>query len=71
MTLDVENVGCVTCAPIVKRSLSRVPGVSRVAVAEREGAAIATVTFDDASATTDALTAATTNVGFPSRVREN
>ena len=71
VTLDVENVSCVTCAPIVKRTLSRVPGVSRVAVTERAGAAVATVTFDDQRVTADALAVATANVGFPSHVRAN
>ena len=71
VTLDVENVSCVTCAPIVKRTLSRVPGVSRVVVTERAGAAVATVTFDDQRVTPHALTVATTNVGFPSQVRAN
>ena len=71
VTLEVENVSCVTCAPIVKRTLSRVPGVSRVVVTERAGAAVATVTFDDQRVTPDALAVATTNVGFPSKVRAN
>ena len=71
VTLDVENVSCVTRAPIVKRTLSKMPGVSRVVVAERAGAATATVTFDDARVTADALTVATTNAGFPSQVRAN
>ena len=70
-TLDVENVSCVTCAPIVKRTLSRVPGVSRVVVTERAGAAVAVVTFDDQRVTPEALAVATTNVGFPSQVRAN
>ena len=70
-TLDVDNVSCATCAPIVKRTLSRLPGVSRVVVTEQAGAAIATVTFDDARVTADALTVATTNAGYPARVREN
>ena len=71
VTLDVENVSCITCAPIVKRTLSRVPGVSRVVVTERAGAAVATVTFDDQRVTPEALAVATTNVGFPSQVRAN
>lgn len=71
VTLDVENVSCVTCAPIVKRTLSRVPGVARVVVTERAGAAVATVTFDDQRVTPEALAVATTNVGFPSQVRAN
>jgi mercuric ion binding protein len=45
VTLAVENVSCVTCAPIVKRTLSRVPGVSQVVVADQAGTATATVSF--------------------------
>ena len=71
VTLDVANVSCVTCAPIVKRTLSRIAGVSRVVVTEHAGAAIATVTYDDQGVAADALAAATTNVGFPSQVRAN
>ncbi|MCO6416090.1 cation transporter [Siccirubricoccus sp. KC 17139] len=66
-TLEVQNVSCATCAPIVKRTLSRVPGVSRVAVSEGNGTATATVTFDDARTDVAALVQATTNAGFPSR----
>ena len=69
VTLDVDNVSCATCAPIVKRTLARMPGVSRVDVAEQAGAAVAIVTFDDARVTADALTVATTNAGYPARVR--
>ncbi len=42
-TLEVQNVTCASCAPIVKRTLARVPGVSRVAVTEGSGTATATV----------------------------
>lgn len=66
-TLEVQNVSCVTCVPIVKHTLTRVPGVSRVAVAERSGTATATVTFDAARTDVAALVQATTNAGFPSR----
>lgn len=69
--LEVENVSCVSCAPIVKRTLARMPGVSQVAVIERGGMAIATVTFDDEKVTADALAGATTNAGYPSRVIQN
>jgi periplasmic mercuric ion binding protein len=71
VTLDIENVGCATCAPILKRTLSRMPGVSRVVIAERAGSATTTVTFDDARVTPNALFVTTTNAGFPSRAREN
>lgn len=71
VTLAVENVSCVTCAPIVKRTLSRLPGVNRVDVSERAGATTATVSFDDGLVTPEALTVAVTNAGFPARVQEN
>ncbi len=66
-TLQVQNVSCVSCAPIVKRSLVAVPGVSQVAVSETDEKATATVTFDDAQTNVAALVQATTNAGFPSR----
>jgi mercuric ion binding protein len=71
VTLAVENVGCVTCAPIVKRTLFRMPGVSLVVVAELNGAAAATVSFDDGQVTPEAMTRAVTNAGFPAHVQEN
>jgi mercuric ion binding protein len=66
-TLEVQNVSCISCAPIVKRSLARVPGVSQVAVSEADETATATVTFDNARTNVAALVQATTNAGFPSR----
>lgn len=71
VTLDVENVSCVTCAPIVRRTLARLPGVNRVVVAEQAGAATATVSFDDGRITAEALKTAVTNAGFPAHMREN
>jgi mercuric ion binding protein len=68
VTLDVENATCALCGPIVKRVLSRVPGVRRVDVSEGAGRATATVTFDDSRATVAALIDATTRAGYPSRV---
>ncbi len=66
-TLEVQNVSCVSCAPIVRRSLAAVPGVSQVAVSEADEQATATVTFDDTRTSVAALVQATTNAGFPSR----
>jgi periplasmic mercuric ion binding protein len=67
-TLAVKNMTCVTCGPIVKKSLSRVPGVTAVEVST-EGHT-ATITYDDAKTNTKALIAATTNAGYPSQVRK-
>ena len=61
-TLAVENMTCVTCAPTVKKSLSRVPGVTAVEVSAKTHTA--TVTYDDAKTSTAALIAATTNAGY-------
>ncbi|TDW25243.1 mercuric ion binding protein [Rhizobium azibense] len=68
-TLDVENVSCAVCAPIVKRTLSRMPGVRQVALVEQDGTATATVSFDDEQVTQEALAAAVTNAGFPTQVQ--
>lgn len=71
VTLGVKNVSCETCGPIVKKTLSRMPGVSEVTLAERAGRATAKVTFDDAKVTLEALVAATTNAGYPATIIEN
>ena len=56
VTLAVDGMTCVSCPYIVKQTLARVPGVGKV-----------TVSFKKKTAGV-ALTIATTNVGFPSRV---
>jgi len=68
-TLEVKNVGCFTCVPLVKKVLSRTAGVSEFAVVERFGAATATVSFDDEKVTPEALAQAITNAGFPAAVK--
>lgn len=69
-TLEVRNVSCASCAPIVRSALSRLPGVSSVSVSERAGAATARVAFDDALISTEAMRKATKDAGFPSTVVE-
>jgi len=66
--LDVANATCELCGPIVKRALTRVPGVLDVKVAETEGAAVATVRFDDGHTDVASLITSPTNAGYPSRV---
>ena len=68
VTLAVENMTCVTCGPVVKKSLSRVSGVTAVEVSVE--AHTATVTYDYAKTSTKSLIAATTNAGYPSQVRK-
>lgn len=64
VTLAVKKMSCVTCGPIVQKSLSRVPGVLRAQVSQKSGTAI--VVYDDAKTNVPALTAATAKAGFPS-----
>ena len=64
VTLAVENMYCAACPHTVKASLEAVPGVAKVAVSYKDKTA--TVTFDDAKIGVNALTAATTNAGYPS-----
>ncbi|MFQ5544682.1 MAG: mercury resistance system periplasmic binding protein MerP [Acidiferrobacterales bacterium] len=68
VTLAVKNMTCASCPYIVKQSLAAVPGVSNVKVSFKNKIAI--VTFEDSTTTVAALTAATTNSGFPSEVLE-
>lgn len=70
VVLSVRNANCELCAPIVKKSLARVAGVSAVDVQQTDQMAdpVATVTFDDAATDVAALIAATTNAGYPSHV---
>jgi mercuric ion binding protein len=68
VALNVDKADCALCAPIVKMTLQRVPGVKTVSVAEATAtsAAVATVTFDDTATNVQALVTATTNAGYPS-----
>lgn len=69
--LTVEKATCSLCAPIVKRVLSKVPGVKSVKIVEANGdaPAVATVAYDDAVTTVAKLTSATTNAGYPSHLK--
>lgn len=69
--LAVEKANCALCAPVVKGALSKVPGVKSVKVAEAnaDAPAVATVTYDDAVTSVASLTKATTNAGFPSHLK--
>jgi mercuric ion binding protein len=69
VTLRVENLFCATCPYIVKQVLAGVSGVSQVDVSYQDKMAV--VTFDDSQTDVSALTAATTNAGFPSRPEDS
>ncbi len=66
VTLALDNLFCITCPYIVKQTLVRIDGVSAVEVSYREQTAV--VTFDDDKTDVAALTTATGDAGFPSRL---
>lgn len=67
VTLAIDNMSCVTCPITVKTAIKRVPGVRAVQVDYKTKQA--TVTFDDTRTSAKALAKASTDVGFPGRVK--
>lgn len=67
VTLEVDNMTCVSCPYIVDMALERIPGVTAVQVSYEDKTA--TVTFDDTRASVAELTQATHNAGFPSQLQ--
>ena len=62
----IDKMTCATCPITVRTAMSRVDGVRSVKVdfdAKR-----ATVTYDPARATPEAIAAASTNAGYPARL---
>lgn len=66
VTLAVANMTCATCPPIVRGSLSAVPGVTKVTVSAEKASAV--VTFDDQKTNVEALIKAATNAGYPAKL---
>jgi mercuric ion binding protein len=64
VTLAVENMFCEACPYMVKKTIERVSGVSKVTVSFKEKTAV--VVFDDARVQVNDLTNAATKAGFPS-----
>jgi len=64
ITLAVKNMYCAACPHTVKASLQAVAGVKAVTVSYEDKTAI--VTYDDTRTDVKALTAATTDAGYPS-----
>jgi len=64
ITLAVKNMYCAACPHTVKASLQAVPGVKGVTVSFKDKTAV--VTYDDTRTDVKALTAATTDAGYPS-----
>ena len=67
-TLDVDNMDCSVCPITVREALKRVPGVTSAKVDFKTKRAV--VVFDGAKATPDALTKATADAGFPSKIAQ-
>jgi periplasmic mercuric ion binding protein len=65
VTLAVNGMYCSACPYIVKQSLAKVTGVGNVAVSYEKKTA--TLTYDDQKTNLAALTAATTQAGYPSQ----
>ncbi|SMF26514.1 mercuric ion binding protein [Tistlia consotensis] len=65
VTLTVENMTCASCPYIVKKSMEAVPGVAQVAVSYETKTA--TVTFDDAKTSVDAIAGASASNGYPAK----
>ena len=65
--LTVSNMDCAVCPVTVRKALERVSGVSSAQVDFKTKSAV--VTFDSGKTSPQALTKATTDVGFPSAVK--
>ncbi len=68
VTLEVSGMTCASCPYIVKQTLAAVDGVAEVEVSFAEKTAV--VTFDDNKTDVAALILATTDMGFPSKMKE-
>lgn len=68
VTLSVPGMTCAACPITVKKALSKVDGVVKTEVSFEKKEA--TVTYDDAKTTVNALQDATKNAGYPSSVKK-
>ncbi|HID49706.1 MAG TPA: mercury resistance system periplasmic binding protein MerP [Chromatiales bacterium] len=68
VVLDVPGMTCKFCPITVRKALQKVPGV--VAAKSDYDSKTATVTYDPAKTTLKALTEATANAGYESRIRQ-
>lgn len=71
VTLNVENMTCAMCPITVRKALEKVPGVIEAeAKYEGDGVGWAKVTFDPSKTTSEALSQATADAGYPSHVQQ-
>jgi len=68
VTLSVPGMTCAACPITVKKALTRVDGVQKVAVSYEKLEAV--VTFDDLRTNVEALTKATENAGYPATAKD-
>ena len=68
VTLSVPGMTCAACPITVKKALTRVDGVQKVAVSYEKLEAV--VTFDDVRTNVEALTKATENAGYPATAKD-
>jgi mercuric ion binding protein len=68
VTLSVPGMTCAACPITVKKALSKVDGVIKTEVSYETKEA--TVTYDDAKTSVNALLDATRNAGYPSSVKK-
>jgi len=64
--LEVSNMTCALCPITVKKAITRVPGVLEAQV--DFDAKTATVRYESSRTSVEAISAATGNAGYPSRV---
>ena len=69
VVLDVPGMTCKFCPITIRKALKKVPGVIS-AKAEYKNKT-ATVTFDPSKTNVDALTKATANAGYPSKLKQS
>ena len=65
VTLEVSNMTCALCPITVKKAIAKVPGVLDARV--DYGTKTAIVRFETEKTTVEAITAATTNAGYPAK----
>lgn len=67
VTLSIPGMSCSACPITVKKALMKIDGVSKVDTDFRKREA--TVSFDDARTSVEALTKATKEAGYPATVK--
>ena len=67
VTFEVEKMTCVTCPIAVRKAMQRVDGVKEVEVSLESESAV--VTYDPGATTAAEIGQASTDVGFPAKVR--